>query len=802
MHLVFFMTRAVSLHVWEKQGLLEREIALYNCLRSHLTLTLVTGGGVEELKFQEKLSDIRILYNRWGLPTNAYSLLAPILHGPVLRTATIFKTNQLDGAWTALLAGLLYRKPVIVRAGYLWAENFAAQYDQQCKAKFIKRLQSLAFSQADSIILTTPAMKNYLIETDRIPADKIEVVPNYVDTTLFRPLPEIDKIKDRVSFVGRLIPVKNLETLIKSLETLPQTHLILIGQGEQQASLAALAQQINVNINFPGILPNHQLPVEINRSEIFVLLSHFEGHPKALIEAMACGAAVIGADVKGINNLIVHEKTGLLCPPTVDGARFALKRLLDDADLRTFLGQNARAFVEKEYSLDRIVQRELSIFESLHTNPSKTWGQPRSLKNLFRRRRMHQGNLLFKKPQEKQERGLLDIICFSSSDWYGKWGSRQQVMMRLAARGHRVLFIEQMAGLEHFWKYDDLRARRWRRWREGLREIKPNLWLLAPPPLWPGRYYFRPIAALNSFLVRGWLRSYLVRLGLKQPIIWLYQPEHTFLLGHFDEQLAVYHCIDEFTVGTHGRKRQSIETLEKDLLTQADIVFANSRLTYENKRVFNPNTYRLPSGVDVDHFAQATDPLGEIHPALVDLPHPVLAFVGNINEKIDIELLTTVANTRPDWSIVMIGQPHPNSVDLKPLQAMANVHWLGKQPFDRLPALLRGVDVCLLPYVQGEATLYRSPLKLYEYLATGKPIVSTPQPEVNEFCDLVKIASRDNFLSALIDALNNDTVELQRQRMQAACQHSWEARVQIICEVLQRALICQDIKDQKGTGVC
>ena len=385
--------------------------------------------------------------------------------------------------------------------------------------------------------------------------------------------------------------------------------------------------------------------------------------------------------------------------------------------------------------------------------------------------------------------GLPNILCFSSTDWHGKWGSRQQVMMRFAARGSRVLFIEQLAGLEPFWKYPDLRQRRWQRWHKGVQEIKPNLWLWAPPPLLPGRYYSATIARLNAALVRHWLAPHLQCLEITNPILWLYQPEHAPLIEHFMERLVVYHCIDEFTVGTRGRKRQIITDLETRLLCRADVVFANSTLIYENKRRVNQSTYRIPSGADLAHFAQVADPATEVHPDVADLPHPVLAFIGNVNEKIDVATLAAVAKARPRWSIVLIGQAYPESTDLRPIQGLANIHWLGKRPFETLPSLLRGADVCLLPYVQGEATRYRSPLKLYEYLAAGKPVVSTDHPEAREMDNVVYLATTpETFLECIDLALSENNQERCQQRVTTVQQHSWGRRVDKMERILREHL--------------
>jgi glycosyltransferase involved in cell wall biosynthesis len=365
-HLVLFLSRATPLQRWHRLGLLERETALYRRLSEQVgRVTLLTSGGPEELLYQEALGKIHILYNRWGLSPNAYSLLAPFLHGRALRQATVYKTNQMDGAWTAVLAGKLHRRPVITRAGYLWADNFQKENGAGLKSAVITQLEKRAVRAATAVAVTTPAMKQFLAAHYAIDPARITVVPNYVDSDRFRPLPDVPAIPGRVCFIGRLHPTKNIHLLIEAMSNLPDAALVMIGQGEQRQELADLAQRCDVNAQFLGVLPHSQLPTEINRAQVFVLPSRFEGHPKALLEAMACGTAVIGTDVNGIRDVIRHEATGLLCPPTVEGITAALRRLLADEPLRGRLGQAAREFVERHYSLNHIVEVELALLRQV-----------------------------------------------------------------------------------------------------------------------------------------------------------------------------------------------------------------------------------------------------------------------------------------------------------------------------------------------------------------------------------------------------------------------------------------------------
>ena len=383
----------------------------------------------------------------------------------------------------------------------------------------------------------------------------------------------------------------------------------------------------------------------------------------------------------------------------------------------------------------------------------------------------------------------MNLLCFSSSDWEGKWGSRQQVMLRFARRGYRVLFVERPVGLEHLWRYPDSRHRKLRRWLEGLRRVEENLWIVSLPPLLPGRYYSRTINYVNQRLTTFWTKPYLRQLSFAAPILWIYNPEQGPLIGRFGERLSVYHCIDEFSAGTKGRKRYIVTTIEQELLRRVDVVFANSLLTYENKRFYNPHTYRIPSGVDIRHFAKALDPVASVHPSIATIPHPIAGYVGNINNKLDISLLAAVVAYLPDWQFVFVGQPYPQVVNLRSLQKMPNVHFLGSFPFEDVPALVKGIDVCLLPYADTELARYRSPLKLYECLAAGKPIVSTNHPEVREFAAWVEIASTpEEFADAIVRAKKEDSPARRRHLAEVGEQHSWDSRVSDMERILNAHL--------------
>jgi glycosyltransferase involved in cell wall biosynthesis len=359
-HLVLFLSRATPISRWERIGILERELAIYKSLvRKLKSISIVTSGGSEELNYLDKLSGIRLLYNRFRLPPNLYSLLAPFIHYSELKKATVIKTNQLDGSWSAILAGKLVRKPVIVRSGYLWAEVNRQSGNKGLKARLIGYLQAYAYRHANAVFLTTQEMADHVQIAYQVPNRKITVIPNSVDTSLFSPQPELKKTKGRIIFVGRLNPIKNLHQLFMAVSQIPGMSLVLVGAGELRLQLEQLGKELNIPVEFKGLLRNEAIPHEIQVSEIFILPSIQEGHPKALLEAMSCGAAVIGTNVPGINNLIQNNVNGLLCEPDAKSIKEAIECLSGDAELVEKLGNNARRYILDHFMLDKVVDAEL-----------------------------------------------------------------------------------------------------------------------------------------------------------------------------------------------------------------------------------------------------------------------------------------------------------------------------------------------------------------------------------------------------------------------------------------------------------
>ena len=219
MKLVVFFSRGMSLEGWRQAGILERELALYRALRPHLEhLAFVTYGGAEDLRLSGQASGIEVLVNRWSLPANLYSVLAPYLHRRTLGRATIFKTNQINGAWCAVIAKCLFRKRLVVRCGFLWSDFMVRLTTSRWRRMLAECLERAIFRAGDALIVAGHADRATIIQRYDIDAGRTHVVPNYVDTSLFRLMPEVSRESRRVITVGRLEEQKNVVALVEAVK--------------------------------------------------------------------------------------------------------------------------------------------------------------------------------------------------------------------------------------------------------------------------------------------------------------------------------------------------------------------------------------------------------------------------------------------------------------------------------------------------------------------------------------------------------------------------------------------------------
>jgi glycosyltransferase involved in cell wall biosynthesis len=379
MTLLLFFTRAVSLEIWLKQGLFDREKLIYeeHLKQGNLKKVYWITYGSHDLKLSNQLKqDKRLnpnivvigmpkLFNFPKIGSYIYSLLIPFLYPNFFRDTDIFKSNQMDGAWSGVIAKWLYRKPLLVRTGYSISQLLCDKNPSTLKCKWFKFIEKYTYKYGDLAIVSSNHNCEYIMEKYGISNQKILVQYNYINLDVFKPKNEINKYSDRILYVGRLNPEKNLFSLVQAISDI-NFILDIYGEGDQiENKLKGFALKNNVKVNFFGVVSNDQLPKIYNQYNYYILPSYHEGMPKTLIEAMASGCLCIGTDVPGINEIISDGVNGILSRTTTsEGISKALKRAIN-TDNKEILIKNGVSMVNERCALGPIAQKEFSIFRDL-----------------------------------------------------------------------------------------------------------------------------------------------------------------------------------------------------------------------------------------------------------------------------------------------------------------------------------------------------------------------------------------------------------------------------------------------------
>lgn len=377
-----------------------------------------------------------------------------------------------------------------------------------------------------------------------------------------------------------------------------------------------------------------------------------------------------------------------------------------------------------------------------------------------------------------------DIICIAGVDFEPLWARTQQLVWRFPA-SNRIVYIETPLSIMSPIK-DPTLWYKWRLWRQGIRKCKDNLYLFSPPLLLPFANRFRWINRINQRIMAGVLRRVAAQLGFRDPLLLTYLPNTVDMLDYLPTKLVVYDCVDEHSA-FQGFNPAVVSQMEQELLQRSDLVLATAQPLYEDKAPYAKNIHLVRNAADVEHFNQARQEALPLPGDVRGIKGTVLGFIGRIKEWIDLELIREVAMARPDWNIVMVG-PVELDADISLLREMRNVWFIGQRSKEELPGYLKKFDVCLNPFRAGALSRAVNPLKLYEYLASGKPVVSTPMPEMDLLAGMVEIGDgKEGFVAAIERALN-DNEDKRRSRLEFAREQSWENRVDQMGDLISQAL--------------
>lgn len=375
-------------------------------------------------------------------------------------------------------------------------------------------------------------------------------------------------------------------------------------------------------------------------------------------------------------------------------------------------------------------------------------------------------------PRDLAEDGL--GVVYFGNDWFAEnRTSSHHIARRLAGRT-RLLYVDSPGMRAPSASGRDMK-RLWRKLRQTFqqaRHVEPGLWHCTVPQLpWrslPG------VAALNRWFGAWAVRRAMRVAGIRRAVLWFVVPHPAFMLDALERELTVYYCIDDYAAHP-GVDVAQIAACDDRLTRDADLLFVAPPALLPAKRAVNAEARFSPHGVDVALFARAQDAATPVPEAAAALARPVIGYFGLIAAWTDIELLAWLAERRPHWSFLLVGHA---KVDVQALERLPNVTLAGAQPYESLPGWAKVFDVAIIPYRLNQQVRNSNPLKLREYLATGKPVVSVPTPEIERFAEVVRVADgREDFLAAIEASLAGDPPEQRERRIASVQRMSWDARV-------------------------
>ena len=374
---------------------------------------------------------------------------------------------------------------------------------------------------------------------------------------------------------------------------------------------------------------------------------------------------------------------------------------------------------------------------------------------------------------------MRQIICLSTSDYRPVPTRKQNVMSRL--KDAEILYFDPpvtwIAPLK-----DRNALRKIFAWRRPGEQVKENITVYATPPVLPFFNRYRWINRINQRLLAGYLKKRMKQHGFTDPLLWCYSPSSCDLVDRVPSGGLVYDCVDRHSAYRGMIRPEVVDQMERELARKADQVFCTAQGLYDTLVRENPNTGLIPNGAAYELFSRVFD-----LPPDPDRSKPVFGFVGMLQECIDYQCLAAVADAFPEGRVVIIGRRLPG-VDLTELQAKKNVVFKGLVPQEELPEHMREFHVCLNVFREGRLSQDVSPLKFYEYLATGRPVVSTKEPlQVNDYADVVYVAdSPAEFVIQCEKALRENDPPKSEKRREYGKTCSWTERVREMESILEK----------------
>lgn len=384
-----------------------------------------------------------------------------------------------------------------------------------------------------------------------------------------------------------------------------------------------------------------------------------------------------------------------------------------------------------------------------------------------------------------------DCVLFSTADWDEPyWTNKQHTASILAARGWRVLYVESVGfrspkvGSGRDW------ARLWRRLWRGVQSLvlgpprrAENIWVLSPLMV-PAGHHLPFVRSLNQALLRFSVTRFAKSQRFRDPVVWTYHPYMLDAIATLPRGPLVYHCVDDIAA-IPGVDVEAFRNAQQALVGRCEAVFTTAMSLKETCQPFNPNTHFFGNVVDEAHFGEARAE-GALPPELAAIPEPRLVYHGVLSDfKVDFPLLLQTAQARPQWHWVIIGEEREGqrSELLAQLARLPNVHPLGYRSYQTLPRYMRGMQVGVLPTLLNEYTRSMFPMKFYEFLAAGLPVVSTPLDFAKEPRAGLEVGGDlEAFIAAIEKQLARGKLSADESRA-AVGENTWERRLDKMLQI-------------------
>ncbi|MDP9079363.1 MAG: glycosyltransferase [Bacteroidota bacterium] len=388
-----------------------------------------------------------------------------------------------------------------------------------------------------------------------------------------------------------------------------------------------------------------------------------------------------------------------------------------------------------------------------------------------------------------------NIIIFSQMQFDGKLESTNYTMAKLLAKDNFVYYVDRPYTWRDYIKFKntlEFKTRRPHFFSSSKSIIQtdiPNLKIIISPPvpsinMLPEGKFYRTALKINEWLVGSRIKKVIKNLNITD---YIYINSYNFTLPSLhkllEPVLSVYHCVDPI-IEPYQTKHGLIS--EDILVKNVDLVICTSKELMNKKALLNKNSYFIPNAANISHSSKTLNPDLNVSNIFKGIKKPIVGYFGAIERRIDYDLMQTLFKTNPDKSFVMTGPIDRYYIKEEEYKA-PNLYLTGPVPYDEMPAVLKGFDVAIIPFKKDEVSSDIFPLKLFEYLGSGRPVVSTDfNPDLEDFTfDTVSYCKNANEFSAAIEIALNDTPELQKKRLDVAADNTWEHRISEIKSLLK-----------------